>query len=383
MYICITLNSKLMKFLKFFFLVIISVLSISVFANDGVFYSQGGNLYPKKETTIQLKREILKFTFLDTAIRVDVFFEFYNPGQKKTETVGFVTPPSAGDIGYTDIDNDMFDYELKHPQIFDFYAIVNGAMQPWKVYKASESGFRKDGDSYFEYDYIYHFNATFKPGKNTIQHSYIYKGSSSVEVRNAFFYRITTAKMWANGQIDDFELLIEMPALSLYLPWTFKESGEAANWEVIGIGKLKDGWTDFLGDTVRLGYLKSGMIRLHEKNFKPDFDLHFGILQYFNILAFEAPDIMSEVDIHFVSYPYFYDYEIDDLELLNEFELYFLRNFIYAMHGYAFQHEESLAIFSLFSWYYPRPWLNDNIDDLLSDKEKKLIEDILEIEKTK
>lgn len=370
-----------MKFQKTILSVIVIVLSISVFANDGVFYSQGGNLYPKKETTIQLKREILKFTFLDTAIRVDVFFEFYNPGQEKTETVGFVTPPPSGDIGYTD--NDMFDYDLKHPQIFEFYAIVNGEMQPWKVYKASESGFRKDENSYFERDYIYYFDATFVHGKNTIQHSYIYKGASSVELRNVFFYRITTAKMWANGQIDDFELLIDMPALSLYLPWSFKKSGEPANWEVIGIGKLKSEYTDFMGDTVRLGYLQSGMIRLHEKNFKPDFDLHFGILQYFNMLAFEAEDLMSDIDIHFVLYPYFYDYEYDDLEILNEFELYLLRNFVYAMHGYAFQHEESLAIFSMFSWYYPRPWLNDDIENLFSDKEKKLIKDILEIEKNR
>ena len=61
----------------------------------------------------------------------------------------------------------------------------------------------------------------------------------------------------------------------------------------------------------------------------------------------------------------------------------FLRNFIYALHGYEFRNEELFAIFSEFSWYYPQSWLNDKIDDLLSEKEKQLINDVLEIEKSR
>lgn len=370
-----------MKSIKLISFVILVALYLQGFANDGVFYSQGGNLYPKKETTIQLKREVLSFTYLDTAIRVDIYFEFYNPGEPRTETVGFVSPPSSGDMPYRD--DGLVDGEFRHPQMFDFYAIVNDEMQAWQVYKAKESGFRSDHDGEFYNEYIYHFDAHFKKGKNIIQHSYIYKGSSSVEVVNSFYYRITTGKMWANGQIDDFELLINMPALSLYVPWTFYESGKPANWEIVGIGRMKENFTDFMGDTVRIGHLQSGMLRLHETNFKPDFDLHFGILRFFNMLAFEANDLMLEVDPHLTLSPYFYDYEKDDLKDLSSFELMFLRNFIYALHGYEFRNEELFAIFSEFSWYYPQPWLNDKIDDLLSEKEKQLINDVLEIEKSR
>ncbi|MBN2729993.1 MAG: YARHG domain-containing protein [Bacteroidales bacterium] len=362
-------------------LILVLLSSFNLSANDGVFYSQGGNLYPKKETTIQLKREVLIFTYLDTAVRVDIFFEFYNPGNVKTETVGFVSPPPSGDLPFDS--DDMVDYNLKHPQIFEFYAIVNDIMQPWKVFKASESGFRTDNNSKFFHEYVYYFDAEFQKGTNIIQHSYIYKGSSSVEYKNEFFYRLTTGKMWANGQIDDFELLINMPGQGIYVPWSFQKSMEPAKWDVVGIGRLHDELTDFMGDTVRVGYLKNGMLRFRANNFKPDFDLHFGIMHYFNMLAFEANDLISDIDPHLVVFPYYFDYDYADLEEFTDFELMFLRNFIYAIHGYEFRNEELYAIFSMFSWYYPQGWKNETIDDELSPKEKQLINDIVKIEKSR
>jgi hypothetical protein len=370
-----------MKSFKLIAILFLIAFCFQSFANDGVFYSEGGNLYPKKETTIQLKREVLMFTFLDTAVRVDILFEFYNPGSAKTETVGFVTPPPSGDLAFDS--DDMEDWSLRHPQIFEFYAIVNDVMQPWSVYKAKESGFRTDHFEEFFNEYVYYFDAEFQKGSNIIQHSYIYKGSSSVEYKNEFFYRLTTGKMWANGQIDDFELLINIPGQGIYVPWSFQESMKPAAWEVVGIGRLRDELTDFMGDTVRMGYLQSGMLRFHALNFKPDYDLHFGMMNFFNMFAFEANDLFENVDPHLTLSPYFYDYEKDDLKDLSSFELMFLRNFIYALHGYEFRNEELFAIFSEFSWYYPQSWLNDKIDNLLSEKEKQLINDVLEIEKSR
>ncbi len=370
-----------MKSYRLFSFIILIALCIQGFTNDGVFYSQGGNLYPKKETTIQLKREVLIFTYLDTAVRVEILFEFYNPGEAKTETVGFVTPPSSGDMPYRD--DGLVDGEFKHPQIFDFYAIVNDIMQPWKVFKAKESGFRTDSEGEFYNEYVYYFDAEFQKGTNIIQHSYIYKGSSSVEYKNEFFYRLTTGKMWANGQIDDFELLINIPGQGIYVPWSFQKSMEPAKWDVVGIGRLHDELTDFMGDTVRMGYLQSGMLRFHAMNFKPDFDLHFGMMNFFNMLAFEANDLLSEVDAHLTLSPYYYGYEKSELNDLSDFELMFLRNYIFAQHGYEFRNEELIAIFSMFSWYYPQAWKNDEIDKEFSKEEMQLINDILEIEKSR
>lgn len=369
-----------MKLLSFTLLIAL-FLCMNVHANDGVFYSQGGNLYPKKETTIQLKREVLMFTYLDTAVRVDILFEFYNPGEIKTETVGFVTPPPSGDLSFDS--DDMVDWNLQHPQIFDFYAIVNDVMQPWKVFKAKESGFRTDCDGEFYSEYVYYFDAEFQKGTNIIQHSYIYKGSSSVEYKNEFFYRLTTGKMWANGQIDDFELLINIPGQGVYVPWSFQESMEPAQWDVVGIGRLRNEFTDFMGDTVRLGYLENGMFRFHANNFKPDFDLHFGVMNFLNMMAFEANDLMSEVDPYLTLFPYYFGYEKTDLTDLSDFELMFLRNYIFAQHGYEFRNEELYAIFSMFSWYYPQGWKNEEIEKEFSKAELQLLNDILEIEKSR
>ena len=82
-------------------------------------------------------------------------------------------------------------------------------------------------------------------------------------------------------------------------------------------------------------------------------------------------------------YHYYYEHKKEELNDLSDFELMFLRNYVYALHGYEFQNEELFAIFSMFSWYYPQGWKNETIDDELSEKEKQLINDILELEKSR
>ncbi len=183
-----------MKHLVFFILI---VWRLNFYANDGSFYASGNNLIPLQETEISLKKELLCFYVRDFEwMGVDVNFEFYNPGTEKKLTVGFVTPPADGDV--TDV-------QMQHPSISDFIVIVNGVELEYKIQKMKETSFSSktkiDGN-----DFVYYFDVIFKPGLNTIKHTYNYKVGSTVELQRTFDYQITTVKRWANKQIDDFEL---------------------------------------------------------------------------------------------------------------------------------------------------------------------------------
>lgn len=61
----------------------------------------------------------------------------------------------------------------------------------------------------------------------------------------------------------------------------------------------------------------------------------------------------------------------DDVSNLTGWELKIMRNEIFARHGYKFKTEEMRNYFMYEKWYVPR---YDNVDDMLSDVEKKNIE---------
>lgn len=61
----------------------------------------------------------------------------------------------------------------------------------------------------------------------------------------------------------------------------------------------------------------------------------------------------------------------DDVSNLTGWELKIMRNEIFARHGYIFKKEEMRNYFMYEKWYVPR---YENVDDMLSDVEKKNIE---------
>ena len=59
-------------------------------ANDGVYYVNGNQIVPLKETDIAVTKEVLTITMgNDKFARVDVQYEFTNRGKAKTIDVGF------------------------------------------------------------------------------------------------------------------------------------------------------------------------------------------------------------------------------------------------------------------------------------------------------
>ena len=66
----------------------------TLWANDGTYYTSGNQLLPLVETDIRVQREVLTLTWgEDLVAEVDVQYEFFNPGARKTVLMGFEADP--------------------------------------------------------------------------------------------------------------------------------------------------------------------------------------------------------------------------------------------------------------------------------------------------
>ena len=64
--------------------------SLPAAANDGIYYTKGNQLVPLQETDISVRCEVLTISLMDNGMaRVDVQYEFWNPGGAKRLTMGF------------------------------------------------------------------------------------------------------------------------------------------------------------------------------------------------------------------------------------------------------------------------------------------------------
>jgi hypothetical protein len=330
-------------------LALIFLLNISYFfahANDGVFYAQGNHLVPVKETTIQLKKEVLKLKRMDDYMAVEVNFEFYNPGPSKTETVGFVTPPADGDVD---------EETAGHPQISNFSAVVNGIALQFQIARLEASGFQLSDSLAFGNDFVYYFPVTFKPGLNLIKHKYLFRGGSSVEMAYDFDYRLTTGNMWANGEIGDFTLEIDMGPRALYtLPWSFWNDGHAAPWKIVGKGKYAAEKATFLEMDLLPAYVNSGVMQLKQLHFHPERDLAIIGWQIHNQgYVWGRNDLASQISEWLSCVLYASSGSADCVESATDEQLRLMRNFLYARHGLAFQSQDLQLFFGQFIWYDP------------------------------
>jgi hypothetical protein len=355
------------------------ILALAAFANDGVFYASGNTLVPLQETKISLKKEVLKFYIHDYSwMRVEVDFEFYNPGAARKLTVGFVAPPGDGDITPE---------EQSHPQIKDFTVAVNGANLNYDVKRIREKKFKLTSFETNQNDFVFHFPATFKKGLNRVRHTYIFRGGGSVELERVFDYVITTGKTWANKQIDDFELQLHLDNGIYAIPAGFSKSGTGAKWQIIGDGVL-DNKTQKLfevdeAQVSRMVHLNSGYLVLKEKNFRPQSEIT--IAEYNTAAGWitrwckdekKCPDADEKRNLlAHLSVDARFNPEWEDVKELTGDDFKIMRNFPYAIRGLQFKDKFLVDFYSQFFWYKPNPSATtDNIK--LSAQERKFLADI-------
>lgn len=263
--------------------------SITLLANDGVYYTSGNFLVPLKETDISVKKEILEITLCkDSFATVTVDYTFYNHSEAKTVTMAFeaAAPYNAWA---------PFSHEGIHPFVKDFTVLFNGKtllhrnavvaegrdlspldLTQWKGFnEVPDSLLPMDDvlinpampDSFCTYAYAYYFDAPFRHGENTVRHTYRYKMSYGVGREFEVPYSLAPATRWANGQVDDFTLRIKAEDTrdivlpdTLFLGASFTHSRNSEMYQI---------HDDIYGDCLFAELMQGDVLDWHSTDFSP------------------------------------------------------------------------------------------------------------------
>lgn len=382
-----------------YFLIILAILTFGgVNANDGAFYMSGNQLIPVNETQVSLSKEILTIKRVGRMIHIDVDYTFYNPGLSKEVLVGFEAPMPRGGAAFEFNDINV---TRNHPYLKNFIVVVNGERIPYKAdivnKKAFESigslaGFPKElidslndmrmkrssgllmGEFESQYIFVNYFTVNFKPGINKIHHRYSIPQSGSVDIPLDFQYILTAANRWANGQIDDFTLILDMGDYNeFYVNQTFFKGTQ--NWNKGGKIRIcypkqsdeaNEGY--HIGGADDKGSLyartKKNPLIYKQNNFKPKGELTIWTVQdAYEYMELYGDSVVFDLEQFYIGYQ-FYNY-IDLVEFVkDEYTLKVLRNYPFALRGYAFKNKSIRKYYDNTGWYDPDPDYKADINDL-------------------
>lgn len=364
--------------MKVFIIFFILLQSSILFANDGAYFMSGNQLIPIKETSIEVRKEILSLKRIDNEfLEVTVDYIFFNPEKaSKTILVGFEAFSPEGDAEFLPKNG-------QHPYMESFTVNLNQKILPFEIsyvstennkknYSLKEIESRMSGFDYTSFYYVYHFNATFKPGENRLVHTYKFRLSGSVDYFYDFEYVLTAANRWANNKIDDFTLNIDMGDYQDFcINQTFFKS--VNEWTINGVGKKV---SDFMkeyrtseGETASVFYIQKGIIQFKKKNFHPEGEL---FLFTHNLLMGEQIfDLDTELPLNTDVYIIF-------KAVKDEMALKVLQNLPYARRGYIFTNTVLKKYYEKMPWYIPN---NDYVPepDELSEAEIKWLAELKKI----
>ncbi len=337
-------------------------------ANDSAFYLSGNHLIPISESDIEVTKEVLSIVREGDFIFVTVDYTFFNPASEKTVLVGFEANYPSGDV-------ETYPKNGAHPYMSHFNVIMNEKIVPHKVAIVDKRNYFihdriaaktvkevtttpeymecPECDNFF---YVYYFTATFKPGKNKLIHTYRFGASTSVMTFYDINYILTAATRWANHQIDDFTLNVNMGDYEVFrIDKTFFSNKE--EW-AIDNGISKDVEDDSYGKHNSLKFMTySGGVRFKAKNFKPqgEFSLFSLRSDKYRMFDYNKDELPSQIytgkplksDEPFSLYPPIISENIESFKIL--------RNLPFAIRGYVFKTPFIQAYYEKQSWYKPQP----------------------------
>ena len=334
------------------------------FANDGAFRVRGNQLIPMYETDISVKKEILSIRRINKRqAEVDVYYEFFNPKENKELEVGFEALSPQGDVDTKPVNGE-------HPYIDQFTITMNDVAIPYKVAIVNDSLYYKNGkyksmkpdeilkeldesEMDIGFFYVYHFRALFKKGLNIVRHKYVVELSSSVDENYSFDYVLTAAGRWANKQIDDFTLQIDMGNFQdLTIENTFFKNN--ADWKLSGRGKQIERIEN--RDTKNKDnaefFIQNGMLTFEKKNFKPVGELY--MRSYNNYYSNEHQPVSENQHFDYKRdshLPFSVESQDEIYMPANELSKTILKNLPFARRGYVFKSPELKAYYDKQIWY--------------------------------
>lgn len=365
--------------MKGFLLTLLILLQSSfLFANDGAYFMSGNQLVPIKETSVQVRKEILSLKRVQNDfLEVTVDYTFFNPEKtSKTILVGFEAFSPSGDA-------DFFPKNGQHPYMNDFTVNLNQKILPYEISYVSTEDAKKEVSlkdientikefDYAEFYYVYHFNATFQPGENRLVHTYKFRLSGSVDYLYNFEYILTAANRWANNKIDDFTLTIDMGDYQdFYINPTFFKSVD--EWTVNGVGKRVGGFMKEYrrsnGQNAAAFFVQKGTIQFKKKDFHPKGELFLFNPRY---LTYQEPfSLDMYLPLSTDSDPYFE-------EATDENALKVLKNLPYARRGYIFNNSVLKNYYENVPWYIPNKDYVPKLEEL-NQNEIKWLADLKKI----
>lgn len=363
------------------FLSLLLLLSYTICrANDGAFRAAGNQLIPMYETDISVKKEILTINRTSAGkADITVYYEFFNPTSNKELEVGFEAVSPSGDVTMRPVSG-------QHPYITKFTVNMNDEAIPFKVAIVSDSLYYRNGkyrsktlaqalkesdeNDVVDYFYVYHFKALFKPGLNIIKHTYTVDLSSSVSEHYSLQYILTAAGRWANRQIDDFTLQINMGELQeIWIRNTFFSN--VSEWQlpetVKGIHLKKNNKDKEITDTSEF-VIRKGMLTFQKQNFKPIGELY--IESYRNWFYYGSRDENMNDDYFNCKrnrLPFSIENQNEIKKPSDELSKRILKNLPFARRGYVFKSPE------LQSWFEKQPWYkkDENYKAVLAELTQK------------
>ncbi len=349
-------------------LALLFLLTINLYPNDGAYYVSGNQLIPVTETDITVKKEILTIKRKNKKqVEVSVYYEFYNPGNAKQVITGFEAYSPAGDVNPNPRNG-------QHPNIYDFTVEMNDIQLPYKVAMVRDTMYYQNGkfkaitseemkqsmEDYgwmsADFFYVYHFYANFRKGLNIVKHTYTCDLSGSVDYSYSFDYVLTAAMRWANKQIDDFTLIVDMGEFqSFYIDNT--AFGGHPEWTAKGrkLSITTDDYIDYSSDDeqrrMRTNFLiRSGQVIYKARNFKPKGEL---AIRSFRAIAF-TPQPFDYKESPSISFTLM-DVEDYTIETTDETSKRILKNLPFARRGYVFSSRDLQEYYSEQIWYNPDP----------------------------
>ncbi|NDV77927.1 YARHG domain-containing protein [Dysgonomonas sp. 511] len=343
---------------------------LSLSANDGSYYISGNHLIPIQESDISVRKEILTIKRIgNRQVKVTVYYEFFNPANAKTITVGFEARSPYGDADTRPLNG-------QHPNMSAFTVKINNQRLPYKVAIVSDSVYYSNGrfktlsqeevreqtyEGYADFFYVYHFNATFKKGLNIVEHTYTCDLSGSVMETYSFDYVLTAAMRWANKQIDDFTLIIDMGD---YQDFYVQNApfGRNPDWTMKGTGKMIENEKESDRAATRF-YIRKGRIEYKAMNFSPKAEL-FMFSPRFYPVNYESFDYKEDTFL-----PFGVESDIYHESVANSMSKRILRNLPFARRGYKFSTPQIQAYYEAQEWYMPDPNYRSSMESLTEDEQ--------------
>ena len=393
-------------------------------ANDGAFYMNGNQLVPVNETQVELHKEILTVKRVGRNMLIDVDYTFFNPGKAKEVLMGFEAPMPRG---AAEFQYDRWKMTRNHPYLEGFVVEINGIRIPYKADIVNKCAFNTRGslagfpqseidllnerkstsrgsfhgyhrgkprngkvelnyrDFLFDYVYVNYFDAKFNPGINKIHHTYSFPISGTNDVPLDFQYILTAANRWANSQIDDFTLIVDMGDFrDYYINQTFFKGTK--NWNDAALLYLCNPYADDMeemGMHIGRGHedgslhvrTKEAPLVYKQKDFRPKGELMIwgnhneysseqGFYEYYSVLSDTG---VFDIKEHALWYA-FHHHKNDLRFAKDEFTLQVLRNFPFAIRGYAFKNKKLRNYYRGYGWYQPDPNCKLTAADLPDDE---------------